>query len=109
MEDSRDRVVLAWPSRPDNGFVAAALALREARATGRCNRGTLALWPWRSGSTHAARSILVNAEDIFHTAQRDESLLAVRNQAVNTHARMAREALCLVELRLRDLLASHVD
>jgi hypothetical protein len=109
MEDGRDRIVLAWPSRPDNGFVAAALALREARATGRFNHGTLALWPWRSGSTHAARSILVNTEDILQTAQRDASVLEVRDHAVNSHAKLACAALCLVELRLRDLLASRGD
>jgi hypothetical protein len=49
MEDGRDRVVLAWPSRPDNGFVAAALALREARATSRLPHGTLAVSVYRGG------------------------------------------------------------
>lgn len=106
MEDGRDRIVLAWPSRPDNGFVAAALSLREARATGRLTHGTLALWPWRSGSVHAARSVLVNAEDIFQTAQRNLFVLQLRGKAVNPQAKLASDALCLVELRLKDLLAS---
>lgn len=106
MEDGRDRIVLAWPSRPDNGFVAAALSLREARATGRLTHGTLALWPWRGGSLHAARSVLVNAGDIFQTAQRNPFVLQLRGKAVSTQAKLAHDALCLVELRLKDLLAS---
>lgn len=105
MEDGRDRIVLAWPSRPDNGFVAAALALREARATSRLPHGTLALWPWRSGATYAARSILVSAEDICQVARRKASAELYEQ----THARLAHEALCLVELRLQDILPSRAD
>jgi hypothetical protein len=82
--DGRDRVDLAWPSRPDNGFVAAALALREARSTSRLAHGTLALWPWRSGAAYAARSILVNADDIYQTA-RQKAFAELCNQAVQRH------------------------
>ena len=51
VSDGRDRIILAWPSRPDNGFVAAALALREARATGR-----LCTLHWPCG--HGAQELL---------------------------------------------------
>src|SRR5262249_30848706 len=97
--------VLAWPSRPDNGFVSAALALREARATSRLPHGTLALWPWRSGATYAARKVLVNAEDICQTA-RLKALDELREMA---SARLAHGALCLVELRFQDLLPSRAE
>ena len=105
MEDGRDRIVLAWPSRPDNGFVAAALALREARATSRLPHGTLALWPWRSGATYGSRRVLVNAEDICQTARLKAS--AELHEAAS--ARLAHKALCLVELRLQDLLPSRAE
>ena len=108
IEDGHDRVVLAWPSRPDNGFVAAALALREACATSRLTHGTLAIWPWRSGATYAARSILVNAEDIYQAARLKVST-EFSNQAAKTQAQMAHKALCLVEVRLKDLLPSRAD
>ena len=59
IEDGADRAIMAWPSRPGGGF-ASALAMREARASGRLAHATLALWPWRSGATWAARSVLVH-------------------------------------------------
>ena len=97
IDDGRDRLVLAWPSRPDNGAVAAALALRAARTTTALSSGTVALWPWRSGATFAARSILVCAEDIYRNALRKWQ------DGDSEDAKIAR-ALCLVELRLKDLV-----
>lgn len=108
MEDGRDRVVLAWPCRPDNGFVVSALALREARATSRLAKGTLTLWPWRSGATYAARSILVRAEDIYQTARR-KAFTELCNRTLKSDPKLAQEALCLVELRLKDLLPSRAE
>jgi hypothetical protein len=102
MVDGRERVVLAWPSRPDNGFVAAALALREVRAAGKRTHGTLAIWPWRRAATHAARSILVNAEDICLTARREFGNVGKRAPA--TDPKLAYLSLCMVELRLNDLI-----
>jgi hypothetical protein len=102
MKDGRDRIVLAWPSRPDNGFVAEAVALREARATGEVTHGTVALWPWRSGATYAARSILIHAEDICLTARR--AFVELYQQPLRKHGMLAHESLCMVELRLNDLV-----
>ncbi len=102
LEDGRDRVVLAWPAVPDNGFVAAAIALREARASGRLGQAALGLWPWRAGATHAARSILVHPQDIAAAAAR--AAVEVRGGAKWADPRFAHEALSLVELRLNDLV-----
>ncbi len=101
VEDGRNRVLLAWPSRPDNGFVAVALALREARATGRLAYGTLAVWPWRRGATHAARSIRVHVQDILNAARRAHT--DVDRRASWTASKLAHGSLCLVELRLNDV------
>src|SRR6185295_15958827 len=108
MEDGRDRVVLAWPCRPDNGFVASALAPREARATSRLAKGTLTRGPWQSGATYAARSILVRAEDIYQTARR-KAFTELHDQTLKSDPKLAHEALCLVELRLKDLLPPPAD
>jgi hypothetical protein len=103
MADRSDRVVLGWPSRPDNGFVTAAIALREARTAS--DHGTVGLWPWRSAATHAARSIFVHPEDISRSASRRASS-AIEHPGRRTAARvqLAYESLCLVELRLNDLV-----
>jgi len=102
VEDGHDRVVLAWPSRPGNGFAAAAIALREARASGRLAYGVLALWPWRSGATWSARSILVHPGDIAQMGQRaaDEIL----SGADWGKSDLAQKPLYMLELRLQDLM-----
>src|SRR5262245_27302917 len=98
ISDRRDRLILAWPARPDNGFVAASIALRELRSKRSSSGVTLALWPWRSGATHAARSILVHPDDILRPARAD---------LLNANAlRPPHRALALVEIRLNDLLPS---
>lgn len=103
IEDSKDRIVLAWPEQPGNGFTLAALAMREARSSGRLASATVAVWPWRNGLTRASRSILVHPQDIADTAK----------HALNDHRSgaawiaddgLAHTDLCMVELRLRDLL-----
>jgi hypothetical protein len=101
VEDGHDRVVLAWPRRPGNGFAAAAIALREARASGRLAYATLALWPWRSGATWSARSILVHPGDIAQMGQRaaDEILKG----AAWAKSGLAQKSLYMLELRLQDL------
>jgi hypothetical protein len=99
IEDGRSRILLAWPSRPDNGFVAVAVALREAKATGRLACGTLAVWPWRRGSTHAARSIKVHIDDILEAARK--ARVDIDGRAPWVKSKFAHDALCLGEdLRL---------
>lgn len=102
VEDGEDRAILAWPMRPGGGFVAAAVALREARASGRLAYATLALWPWRSGATWAARSILVHPGDIATAATR--TVDEIQRGAIWARSALAQESLCLLEMRLRDLM-----
>ena len=68
-QDQRDRSLLAWPCRPDNGFVAAALHLLEGRVKGLHVAQAVGLWPWRTGITHASRSILVQPEGLVRYAR----------------------------------------
>ena len=104
IEDGTDRMVLAWPGRPGTGFAAAALTLREARASGRLADATLALWPWRNGATWSARSILVHPEDIAQIGARaaDE----IMHGASWNKQGLAQGSLNLLEMRLRDLVTS---
>lgn len=104
IEDGMDRVVLAWPSRPGSGFVSAALAIREARSSGRLAHATIGFWPWRSGATWAARSILVNPSDLSQTAAR--AITEIQQGAEWSKPSVAQESLSLLEIRLRDLRAS---
>ena len=103
IEDGADRAIMAWPSRPGGGFAASALAMREARASGRLAHATLALWPWRSGATWAARSVLVHPADVAQAAARaaDE----MHKGAAWAQPDLAHNSLCLLEMRLRDLTA----
>lgn len=101
VEDGTDRVVLAWPGRPGSGFVATALALRSARSSGRLAYATSCFWPWRSGATWAARSILVSPTDLSQAAAR--AITDIQNRAEWTTTRLAHESLSMLEIRLRDL------
>jgi hypothetical protein len=105
VEDGTDRVIMAWPTRPGGGFAAAAVAMREARASGRLAHATLALWPWRNGATWGARSVLVHPEDVAQAAARiaDE----MRHRAAWAQPDLAHDSLCLLEMRLRDLTAAN--
>lgn len=102
MEDGGDRAILAWPARPGGGFVAAAVALREARSSGRFAYATVGFWPWRNGATWAARSVLVHPGDIAHAAAR--AVDEIKRGAGWAKSHLAQESLCLLEIRLRDLL-----
>jgi len=101
IEDGADRAVMAWPSRPGGAFAAAAIAMREARASGRLAHLTIAFWPWRSGSTWAARSVLVHPGDVAQAAARaaDE----IHHGAPWAESDLAHDSLYLLEMRLRDL------
>ena len=105
VEDGADRVVLAWPARPGGGFAAAAVALREARARGRLAHATLGLWPWRNGATWAARSVLVHPGDAAQAGARaaDE----IQRGAAWADSDLAHDSLCLLEMRLRDLMTTN--
>ena len=103
VKDGADRIVLAWPKRPGGAFVSAALALREARASGTLSHATLGYWPWRPGATWSARSILVCPEDLVTCARR-----------ISTHCDQTvswridgidQRSLCMTELRLADLVS----
>ena len=95
---------MAWPARPGGGFSAAAVAMREARASGRLAYATFAFWPWRSGATWAARSILVHPGDVAQAAARaaDE----MHQGAAWAQPDLAHDSLYLLEMRLRDLTAT---
>ena len=101
-QDGADRVVFAWPSRPGGAFVAAAMALQQARASGTLAYATFGFWPWRNGATWAARSILVNPADLLAAAQR--ICTEVRGNAAWADKSLAHEDRAVVELRLRELL-----
>jgi len=104
IEDGVDRAVMAWPARPGGGFSAAAVAMREARSSGRLAYATIAFWPWRNGATWAARSILVHPDDVAQAAARaaDE----MHRGAAWAEPDLAHDSLCLLEMRLRDLIAT---
>lgn len=101
IEDGQDRVVLAWPFAPMNGFTATAMTLREARTSGRLAHATLAFWPWRAGATFGARSVLVQPDDIHHAAAR----IVTELRAAQSWASplLGHESQCMLELRLSDL------
>ncbi len=101
IEDGTDRAILAWPARPGSGFSVAAVAMREARASGRLAHATFAFWPWRNGATWAARSVLVHPGDVAQAAVRAANEL--RLGAAWAQADPAQNSLNLLELRLRDL------
>ena len=99
--DGADRAVMAWPARPGGGFSAAAVAMREARTSGRLAYATVAFWPWRNGATWTARSILVHPGDVAQAAARaaDE----MHRGVAWAQPDLANDSLCLLEMRLRDL------
>jgi hypothetical protein len=103
VRDSADRAILSWPARPGGAFVAACIFLREARASGRLAHATVGYWPWRTGAQRAARSVLVNPDDIASA-----SLMAYNDPGKcdwQTGA-LAHESLCMLEMRLMDLKKS---
>ena len=100
--DGRDRVLLGWPERPGNGFTLAALAMREARASGRLASVTLGIWPWRPGLMRAGRSALVNPQDIAEAAR--HAFTDIEAGAAWAGGELAQRSLGMIELRLKDLV-----
>ena len=103
--DGMDRMALGWPERPGSAFTLAALALRDARSSGRLAHATLAVWPWRGGSTRAARSILVHPADVATAAAR--AVTDWENEVAWTRDGLAHRSLDMLELRLRDLVSQN--
>jgi hypothetical protein len=101
IEDGGDRLILAWPNGPGGGFTQSALALKHARASGRLAYGSVGLWPWRSGATWAARSILINPTDLAKCAAFYATELS--RGAPWAPKPLAHESLGMIEMRLRDL------
>ncbi len=101
IEDGQDRVGLAWPFVPMNGFAAAAMALREARTSGRLAHATFAFWLWRAGATFGARWILVQPDNIQHAAAK----IVTELRAAQSWASplLGHESQCMLDLRLSDL------
>jgi hypothetical protein len=102
VEDGADRIVLAWPFTPGNAFSIAAITLREARTSGRLAHATLGIWPWRGGASWAARSVLVHPGEVARCAARVAT--QVQQHATWVEPQLAHQSLCLLEMRLRDLL-----
>jgi hypothetical protein len=100
IKDGSDRVVMTWPEPPGGAFVAACVALREARGMGHLAHASFAYWPWRDGATWAARLVLVNPSDIA---------AAARSAINDAHSKdwkrtdLAHNSLEMIEIRLRDL------
>jgi hypothetical protein len=101
-QDGADRVVFAWPSSLGGAFVSTAIALQQVRANGALGYATFGYWPWRSGATWSARSILVNPSDLLGIARR--ICTEVRSGAAWAQNSLAHEDRAVVELRLDELL-----
>lgn len=105
--DGADRSVLSWPRRTCDGAVAAAVALREARARGILSHATVAVWPWRasSGASHGSmaptRSILVHPDDLAAVGRRIAT--AVHDGAAWCGDGLAHMDAARVEIRAGDL------
>ena len=69
MADRADRILQAWPSKPENAFIIAAMSMLEGRLHGKLRHASVGLWPWRSSVTAAARSILVEPKELLETAR----------------------------------------
>lgn len=100
VKDGEDRAVLTWPEPPGGAFVAACIALREARGGGRLSHATLGYWPWRDGSVWAARLVLVNPNDVANAARDAINDPKGRDWKL---PELAHRSLELIEIRLRDL------
>ncbi|MBB4377230.1 hypothetical protein [Bradyrhizobium sp. SBR1B] len=106
VKDTADRAIMSWPSKPGGAFVATCIFLREARASGRLAHATVGYWPWREGALRAARSILVNPDDVACTS------LNAYNDAKKGEwqaGALAHQSLCMLEMRLRDLVRSRAS
>lgn len=108
-QDRLDRAVLSWPKRCCDGAVAAALALREARARGQMTHMTLAMWPWRSasGTSHGSmaptRSVFIEPRSIVATGQTYADLLNSGPRPAWLKDGLAHDEAAMLELRLRSL------
>jgi hypothetical protein len=100
--DGADRLVFVWPNRLGGALVSTSLAMQRARASGTLGYATFGYWPWRSGATFAARSILVNPADLLAVARK--VCTEIERGAPWANGGLAHEDLSLLELRLAELL-----
>jgi len=103
-QDGSDRIVFPWPNRLGGSFVSTAMALQQARASGSLAYATFAYWPWRSGATWAARSVLVNPADLLTAARRICTEVRAGATWATASGMVAHEDRAVVELRLDELL-----
>ena len=96
-----DHVVLAWPHRPDNGFIASALYLLEGWTRGWHSSAKLGFWPWRPGLRWSAHSVLVEPSTLVEAAQASSDA-QLRGEPW-TRTPFAHQSLSTVLIRLRDL------
>jgi hypothetical protein len=103
VKDAGDCAIMAWPSKPGGAFVASCIFLREARSSGRLAHATVGYWPWREGATRAARSVLVNPNDIAQASLHayNDPKKAEWQSSIFRH-----DSLCMLEMRLKDLTKS---
>lgn len=99
--DQRDRNLLVWPCRSDNGFMAAALHLLEGRVQGFHATQTIGLWPWRGGIVHTSKSVLVEPDTLVRYARAAAQDRA--NGVPWTREPFGGDAHEMVHLRLDDL------
>src|SRR5581483_6325702 len=103
--DGIDRSVLAWPAHPGSGFVAGAIAMRQARSSGELAHATFGYWPWRPGATAAAKQVLVDPDGIVQVARAVATEMREHN-ATWLLSGLAHEPLFIVEMSLGALKKS---
>lgn len=108
-QDGSDRIVFPWPNRLGGSFVSAAIALQQSRVSGSLAYATFGYWPWRSGATWAARSVLVNPADLLTAARRICTEVRAGAAWATDSKMVAHEDRAVVELRLDELLKDDVQ
>ncbi len=101
MADRADRILQAWPSKPENAFIIAAMAVLEGRLHGKLRHASVGLWPWRPSLTAAARSILVEPLELLETARTAVNDLRAGQDWIKPDVAMEEYQLLL--MRLKDL------
>ena len=100
--DGQDRLIFPWPNRIGGAFVATAIALQETRTSGSLAHATFGYWPWRSGATFAARTVLVNPIDLRASARNVSKDVLAHASWVNPA--LAHSDRAFVELRFNELI-----
>lgn len=101
MADRADRILQTWPSKPENVFIISAMSILEGRLHGKLRHASVGLWPWRSSLTAAARSILVEPEELLEAARTAVNDLQERKDWIKSEVAMEEYQLLL--MRFQDL------